>query len=315
MARSAQSRRSSPQYWLWFAVLILALYVVVPQLGSFRHSLVIVSQANPALLLAAVAASVLSFGAAAAIYCALAAKPLGYGQTLLVEIASMFVNRLLPAGIGAVGTNYIYLRRRRHNRPEAVAVVTLNNGLGMVGHAGLVGAGLLLYRQQLPPLRFQVPPAVALIAGLLVVIAIAVGFSFRQRRQRLAVFVATLWRHLAAYRRRLTSLALGLAASLALTVTTVAAFWLSCQAVHINLSPIAALLVFSFGVALGTAVPTPGGVGAWEAGLTAGLVAFQVAAAPALAAALLYRLISYWLPLVYGALAFTVLTRNQTLKL
>jgi uncharacterized membrane protein YbhN (UPF0104 family) len=52
---------------------------------------------------------------------------------------------------------------------------------------------------------------------------------------------------------------------------------------------------------LGTFAPTPGGVGVVEAGMTGALVAAGVAAAPALAAVLLYRFLTYIAPIVLGA--------------
>jgi uncharacterized membrane protein YbhN (UPF0104 family) len=48
-----------------------------------------------------------------------------------------------------------------------------------------------------------------------------------------------------------------------------------------------------------------------EAGLVAGLVVYQVDSAAALAAVLVYRLISYWLPLAAGAAAFAVSHRRK----
>jgi uncharacterized membrane protein YbhN (UPF0104 family) len=55
-------------------------------------------------------------------------------------------------------------------------------------------------------------------------------------------------------------------------------------------------------VASGT--PTPGGIGGAEAALTAGLVASGQSAADSLAAALLFRAVTYWLPMVLGYAAF-----------
>ena len=56
--------------------------------------------------------------------------------------------------------------------------------------------------------------------------------------------------------------------------------------------------------------PTPGGLGGVEAGLVAGLVAYRVASADALAAVLVYRLVSYWLMLAIGAAAFVIAERR-----
>ena len=59
--------------------------------------------------------------------------------------------------------------------------------------------------------------------------------------------------------------------------------------------------------------PTPGGVGPFEAAAVAGFGAVGVAAAPAVAAVITYRLITYWLPVAPGAVALHHLRRRGAL--
>jgi undecaprenyl-diphosphatase len=63
--------------------------------------------------------------------------------------------------------------------------------------------------------------------------------------------------------------------------------------------------------ALAAAAPTPGGLGAIEAALVAGLTGVGMAAGPAVSAVLLYRLATYWLPVVPGWLAWRALLRRD----
>jgi uncharacterized membrane protein YbhN (UPF0104 family) len=56
---------------------------------------------------------------------------------------------------------------------------------------------------------------------------------------------------------------------------------------------------------LGTFAPTPGGVGVVEAGMTGALMAAGVATTPALAAVLVYRFLTYVLPIAFGAILWT----------
>ena len=55
---------------------------------------------------------------------------------------------------------------------------------------------------------------------------------------------------------------------------------------------------------------TPGGLGVVEAGLTGTLALAGVPAAAAAVATLAYRLVSYWLPLPAGAVAWVVHRRR-----
>jgi undecaprenyl-diphosphatase len=59
-----------------------------------------------------------------------------------------------------------------------------------------------------------------------------------------------------------------------------------------------------------TAAPTPGGLGALEAALIAGLVAAGVDKEIAVPAVFLYRLATFWLPILPGYLCFHWL-RNE----
>ena len=63
--------------------------------------------------------------------------------------------------------------------------------------------------------------------------------------------------------------------------------------------------------ALAAAAPTPGGLGAIEAALVAGLTGVGMAAGPAVSAVLLYRLATYWLPVAPGWLCWRVLQRRE----
>jgi uncharacterized membrane protein YbhN (UPF0104 family) len=61
---------------------------------------------------------------------------------------------------------------------------------------------------------------------------------------------------------------------------------------------------------LGGALPIPGGLGGIDGGLIGTLIVYGVAAAPAAAAVLLYRVVLFWVPLVLGVPAFLSLRRG-----
>jgi hypothetical protein len=62
--------------------------------------------------------------------------------------------------------------------------------------------------------------------------------------------------------------------------------------------------VYLAAAALAAAAPTPGGLGAIEAALVAGLTGVGMQAGPAVSAVLLYRLATYWLPVLPGWLCW-----------
>ena len=68
------------------------------------------------------------------------------------------------------------------------------------------------------------------------------------------------------------------------------------------------------GSAVGSVVPTPGGIGAVEAAMSAFMTAVAHVYAPvALSAVLLFRLLSFWLPIPFGWVALNYLQRNDAL--
>ncbi|MGH7193055.1 MAG: lysylphosphatidylglycerol synthase transmembrane domain-containing protein, partial [Candidatus Saccharimonadales bacterium] len=145
----------------------------------------------------------------------------------------------------------------------------------------------------------------AALAVILAVLVLLLG------RRRLSKVRSDLGKQLTAYRRRPRPLMNALGTSLILTLCNVLCLYFCLKALGLQLPLASVMLVFTFGLGAGSIVPTPGGLGAFEAGLTAGLVAYGIDPAPALAAALLYRLISYWLPLLVGAGAFIACQRRN----
>jgi len=74
--------------------------------------------------------------------------------------------------------------------------------------------------------------------------------------------------------------------------------------------PSLAILAYTTASLLAMIPITPGGLGLVEAGLTGTLVLAGVPAAQAVLATLLYRVASYWLPILAGAVAYTVFRRR-----
>jgi undecaprenyl-diphosphatase len=72
-------------------------------------------------------------------------------------------------------------------------------------------------------------------------------------------------------------------------------------------------LVYLVGSMVSSVAPTPGGIGAVEATLIAGLTSAGMASTPAVAAVILFRLATFWIPLLPGWGALLVLQRSGDL--
>jgi uncharacterized membrane protein YbhN (UPF0104 family) len=84
----------------------------------------------------------------------------------------------------------------------------------------------------------------------------------------------------------------------------------SLRAFSASLAVPALVVVYLAAATLGSVVPTPGGLGAVEAALVGGLTATGVPVGPALAAVLLFRIATFWLPAPVGWAAFVNLQRR-----
>jgi uncharacterized membrane protein YbhN (UPF0104 family) len=308
--RSQYSRLIRRRNLLWMCVSGIVIYLIAAGLSGLRLSLDAIGAADPALLLAAAVCIALSYGTAATTYVLLATKKISFVPTLLVEVSGGLVNRLLPGGLGGLGINAVYLKRRGYSLPAAVAMVTTNNVIGFAGNILLLAlVGLFM------PVHARLPELPAFswwwLAGL-AVLATAAVLLFRRR-----AFAAGARRsagemraYLGVLVRRPGRSLLALLSSCGLTSLHATGLFLVLQAVD---SPAAwgiALVAVSAGAFAGAAVPTPGGLGGAEAGIAAALIAFSVNSPEAVAAALVYRGLTYWLPLAPGYLALRVVERK-----
>lgn len=311
MTLTPKKTRFDRRYLAIAVVFVIALYVILPQLGDFKTSRHLLSHPNWLHVFWAVVFMSLTYLAAAATYCLLAFHSLRYWRSVVVQLAAMFVNRLLPSGIGALGANFIYLKHNKHSSAQAGTVVGVNNLLGFMGHGILSILVVLVYSGNGATLdhskghtwvtfiRYGAGIGFLLLSAALV---------FGQNRFNKAI--KDVAKQLFNYRRRPLNVFCALLTSMALTACNVLCLYSCMGAIGVHLSIFAVFLIFSFAVGAGTITPTPGGLGGYEAALVAGFVAYGVVGSTALAIALFYRLISYWLALLVGGIAFVVTQRR-----
>ena len=98
-------------------------------------------------------------------------------------------------------------------------------------------------------------------------------------------------------------LALGVGGTVLLSVSYILAFGASLWAFGYTL-PISVLAItYLASNTVGSVVPSPGGIGPVEVALTAGLVAADIPSGVALSVALVYRLVTFWVPIPVGWLS------------
>ncbi len=303
-----------PLLWRRMALLIiigLALYVLLPQLSTFADSAVLLKGMDASWLMLGFAAILASPLAAAGVYRLLVIKPVRYGRILLVQYASMFINRLLPAGIGGMGLFVDFLYRQKHRPAQASAVVAANGLLGGLGHLLVFLIILLTTGLVLPDITPQMGNTSMYIVLATSLVATVVIIGRRWLLARVKNFLREFLKTLRSYRSRPRSLVFGVLLAAVNTTLHFVAFSFVLHALGVSLPAGATIFILSGGIALATLSPTPGGIGGAEAGFTAILVVYGLDPAVALAAAIGYRLISYWLPLIPGIISFLMLHKKR----
>jgi len=97
--------------------------------------------------------------------------------------------------------------------------------------------------------------------------------------------------------------------ALLLDLSFVAALTCATRAFGATPSIPAVAVVYFAGAIIGSAVPTPGGLGGVEAALSAGLVAVGLNPGIAVSSVLLFRLCTYWVPIPFGWASLNYLQR------
>jgi undecaprenyl-diphosphatase len=232
------------------------------------------------------------------------------GRTVSAQVASTFANRFTPAGLGAIGISVRYLERSGLSRGDAVGASASGTLAGLLVHVlMLVVAGFVVGHGQVPSVHLP-EGWLALVVAVSVLAVAGFAFGTVTGRRRL---LAPIRRSLGALRdvlHRPVRAAELFGGSFAITAFYIAALLCALHAFAGGLGWTKVALVYLGGSAVAAASPTPGGLGAVEAALVAGLTALGAPAGPAIAGVLVFRLATFWLPIAPGWFAFRHLRRS-----
>ncbi|MFJ6747148.1 flippase-like domain-containing protein [Streptomyces sp. NPDC091266] len=308
----ARLERLSPRILISWIAGAFAVYLLLSQLTNFNLGDV-VSEAQWVWVLVAMFFSAFTYIAAAMSLLGFVTEKVSFVRTVIAQIAGNFVKLVAPAAIGGVALNTRFLQRAGVRPGLAVASVGASQLFGLGSHILLLLTfGYLTGTERAP----QISPSRTVIAGLLtvavlvlVVTAVPALRKFVSTRVR-SLFAGVVPRMLDILQRP-RKLITGIGGMLLLTAANVMCLDASIRAFgggDISYASIA--VAFLAGNALGSAAPTPGGVGAVEGALIAALTFAGLTGDTAFPAVLLFRLMVFWLPVLPGWVAFNYLTRK-----
>ncbi|HVM63823.1 MAG TPA: lysylphosphatidylglycerol synthase transmembrane domain-containing protein, partial [Acidimicrobiales bacterium] len=283
------------------------IYLVLPQLANAGAAVRALGHANwwwvlaalPSLLVAQVFTTLLLLGAIPA--------QLPFGPSYLVSLGGSFLNRVTPNNVGGMALNFRYLQNAGVDSGTATASVGLQTVAAHVGSLLLVGTFFAMTgRRTSVHLHLHVHQWVlVLIAGAVVGCALFY-LTPRGRRfyhDKVWGFLRSSGAAIVAVARSPLHLALTTVGALGGPLVQIVALWFCVRALGGDLPFVQLGAVYLGSHLVASAAPVPGGLGAFEAALVAGLSALGMPIGIAASTVLIYRLLTYWLTIPLGWLS------------
>lgn len=257
-----------------------------------------------------------SFACSAAVLIGLSPIRLDPKVSYIAQIAAAGSKVIAPAATGVIGLNARFMMKNGQSLTGALTTVAATQ-VAQLGLTAVLVAALLPVVGGIPKIKVPEGPGYA-IAAAGCIAAIGVYFLIRRRKnrarspgelspkQQLKVSLRSLVGAVRSPRR----LVLIVGGSLALTASLAVCMWSSVIAVGGTISYTTAAVVMMVGAALGSLFPTPGGIGGVEGSMVAVFLAAGQPLEIAIPAVLLFRLMSFWVPGPFGALAGWWLNRK-----
>jgi len=294
----------------------IAAYVVLAQLAQMGRGDTptfgqLVSTAQWGWALGVLGFTALSITGTSLVITAAVTTRLRFVRTYMTQLAVAFSGLVAPSVIGNVALNMRYLQRAGVDPAVAGGSV----GLGQLAQFSSYLILLLLSSVLAgtgPGAEFR-PPLQAVV-GLIVVVALvflalAVPAGRRLVIGRFLPLVRRVVPRVVAIFQDPRKVVTLVAGALLLDMSFVAALTCATRAFGATPSIPAVAVVFFAGTIIGSAVPTPGGLGGVETALTFGLTAIGLDYSVALSSVLLFRLCTYWLPIPLGWASLNYLQR------
>ena len=298
------------------AALGIAIWTLLPQLTSgIDWSAAL--DANRGWMAAALVASALTYVGASISVAGSVTESVPLVPTFFAQLASSFTNRVTPAKVGGLALNLRFLTKQGIDSTVAATGLAVSTAAGTVFHV-VITVIVVVWAGNVGLPGISTPPAwVGLVVGGVVALAavfvLAVPAGRRWWAKKAVPAMKRSLRSFLEVIRSPRNLIMLSSGSILVTTANLAAFCVSVRAFGID-TPVATLgVVYLAGSALASAAPTPGGLGATEAALVAGLAVVGVPENESIPSVLLFRLATFWIPILPGWISLTVLQRRGDL--
>ena len=311
------------------AILLVGIYFFVPKIAGFGDALGKLDDADPLWIGIAIGLNVLAYATYIALFKAVVggdALRLSWTETYEINMAGVAATLLFSAGgAGGVALTYWALRKagmaRRDVGRRMVAFISLHYAFYPIA---LIACGLLLRTGLVngkDSVELTIVPAA--VAGLLIVIGVLIALipsDLERRLQRYATgekarnFVRTAAKVPATvgegFRFALSLFThpsrggLALIGAAGYWAFSIGVLWASFHALGVKVPLAVVVQGYFLGMVANLFPLAPAGVGAVDAGMIGAFVLFGIPEETVFPAILVFRLISFWMPIPPGVVAF-----------
>lgn len=309
--------RVKPRTLLVIGASTLAFYSLLPQLANLEETVDAFGDASMGWIGAAVAASALTYLAAALGLQGAVADPLPFAANVRAQLGASFAGLVGPGGAGGFALTARFLERLGLSAGEAGASVAVRTIGGFAVHLALL-VGFVAWAGSSGIGSFSAPDSTTLLVVVAVVLALtgallAIG-PVRTRILRPLVAAAREGLgQIGRVFRSPTRVAALFGGSTLLSLAYVAAAACCVEAFGGGLTLAQVGAGYLVAMAIASFAPTPGGLGAVESAMIAAFTGFGLTDGVAVSATLTFRLVTFWLPLLPGWLAMGAMQRRDEL--
>ncbi|WP_217573519.1 lysylphosphatidylglycerol synthase transmembrane domain-containing protein [Streptomyces sp. GbtcB7] len=293
----------------------LVLHLVLPQLANAPAAVDALRDAHWWWVLAVLPVTFVSQAFSTCLQWGTIPDRLPFGPTYQVQFASSFLNRITPSNVGGMALNLRYLQKTGIETGAATASVGLQSLAGAVSNAVVAAVFFAWAGRRHSGVHLDLPASRYLLWAI--ALALAAGGLLLLTPPGRRFLHDKVWPFLRAAGSTVTGIAaepakvvVGVTGALGLPLIQIVGLAMSLHALGGDLPFIQVGAAYMAARLIANAAPVPGGLGALEAGLIAGLTTLGVAAGAATSAVLVYRLLTFWLNVPLGALALSVVRRR-----
>lgn len=323
----ARLRRVSPATLMKVGLLTLIAVALITTLGdvSIDEVTALLSDALWGWVIGAVIIGQFTFVCQAVAARGACPRPIALGPLAMLQFAIGFINLAIPSSAARIALDVRFFQRQGVPAASALSIAAIDGFTGFLVQVSLLLATLVFGLGQVD-LTFNgfgsdgsdsnnllwISVGLLVLAVLAAIIAVVVPKLRHRIRDRVAPLLGQVFDTLRSLRSP-AKFAQLLGGILTEQIVFALTLGLCLHAFGGSLNLATLIVVYVAAALFGGFMPIPGGIGVVEAAITAGLVAAGIDSTVATASAVLFRLITFYLPPIWGWFAFSWLQKKKYL--